>query len=382
MQKIILYPHGGSENHGCEALVRSTVKILGDNAEIILVSKNPEQDMKYGLDRICTIVPQHTSSSKLHRLLTTLKYHLGDKLAYERQTYRDILKYIDGNSICLSFGGDNYCYGKPVYIYNMNKLFRQKGAKTILWGCSIEPANIDAEMLEDLSNYDKIITRETLTQNELIKRGLTNVFLAPDPAFILDSSEVSLFPPEFIPDNTVGINLSPMALSYSADNILTFQNYKNLIMHIFENTDMNVALIPHVVWNDNDDREPLMQLFSEFKNTGRICIFSDHNCQELKWIIAKCRFVITARTHASIAAYSSCIPTLVLGYSIKARGLAIDLFGTDKGYVLPVQSLNNEKDLTKAFIKIADNESRIKASLSSQMKEYSEAVKQMRTFLC
>ena len=48
---------------------------------------------------------------------------------------------------------------------------------------------------------------------------------------------------------------------------------------------------------------------------------------------------IGARTHATIAAYSSCVPTLVVGYSIKARGIAKDLFGTDEGYVLPVQAL-------------------------------------------
>lgn len=382
MQKIILYPHGGSENHGCEALVRSTAKILGNDTEIILVSKNPEQDKKYGLDNICTIIQQQTSTTLFRRIITTIRYHLGDKLAYERQTYRTVLKYVDNNSVCLSFGGDNYCYGKPVYIYNMNKLFRQRGAKTILWGCSIEPANIDVEMLADLNEYDKIIARETLTQKELIKKGLTNVYFAPDSAFILDSSPVLSLPSEFIVKNTVGINLSPMVLNYSTDNNLTLQNCRNLIKHIFNNTNMNIALIPHVVWDDNDDREPLMQLYSEFKDSGRICILGDCNCQELKWIISKCRFIVTARTHASIAAYSHCIPTLVMGYSIKAKGIAIDLFGNDKNFVLPVQSLTGENDLIKAYIYIAENESNIRKILSSRMKEYTQKARQMKNFIC
>ena len=41
-------------------------------------------------------------------------------------------------------------------------------------------------------------------------------------------------------------------------------------------------------------------------------------------------------------AYSSCVPTLVVGYSVKARGIARDIFGTEDRYVLPVQSLQTQ----------------------------------------
>ncbi len=53
------------------------------------------------------------------------------------------------------------------------------------------------------------------------------------------------------------------------------------------------------------------------------------------------------RTHATIAAYSTGVPTLVVGYSVKARGIARDLFGTEDGYVLPVQQLKESDELTK-----------------------------------
>ena len=46
-----LYYHGGSENHGCEAIVRSTVKILGEKA--VLHTADVIADKKYGL---CDIV--------------------------------------------------------------------------------------------------------------------------------------------------------------------------------------------------------------------------------------------------------------------------------------------------------------------------------------
>ena len=67
----------------------------------------------------------------------------------------------------------------------------------------------------------------------------------------------------------------------------------------------------------------------------------DAPCEELKGCISRCRFLVAARTHASIAAYSTGVPTLVAGYSVKARGIARDLFGTEDGHVLPVQAMDD-----------------------------------------
>ena len=42
MQRVFLYAHGGAGNHGCEAIVRSTVKIFKENGfgEISLISSS------------------------------------------------------------------------------------------------------------------------------------------------------------------------------------------------------------------------------------------------------------------------------------------------------------------------------------------------------
>ena len=63
---------------------------------------------------------------------------------------------------------------------------------------------------------------------------------------------------------------------------------------------------------------------SRYKSTGRVMLVQDCNCEELKGYISRCRFFIGARTHATIAAYSSQVPTLVVGYSVKAKGIAKD----------------------------------------------------------
>ena len=74
--------------------------------------------------------------------------------------------------------------------------------------------------------------------------------------------------------------------------------------------------------------------------------------EKLKGYISKCSFFVGARTHSTIAAYSSNIPTLVIGYSVKSKGIAKDLFGTYKGYVLPVQKLASENSLVDAYMRI------------------------------
>ena len=40
MRKIFLYNHGGSENHGCEALVRTVCELFKEE-DIILYSEMP-----------------------------------------------------------------------------------------------------------------------------------------------------------------------------------------------------------------------------------------------------------------------------------------------------------------------------------------------------
>ena len=46
---IVLYGHGGSRNHGCEAIVRSTIMLLGEQHNYTLLSERPEEDIEYGI---------------------------------------------------------------------------------------------------------------------------------------------------------------------------------------------------------------------------------------------------------------------------------------------------------------------------------------------
>lgn len=378
---VLLYPHGGSGNHGCEAIVRSTLKITGANA--ILYSNAVEEDEKYQLNKLCTLKNAQQPISRNSVLYWKALFQnkvLGMKEAYDVASFNPILKQSSWADFAFSIGGDNYCYGVPTFIYLINKELRKRNVKTILWGCSVEPDAIQGEMLEDLKGYTHIFVRESLTYEAMKAKGIEQVLLFPDPAFLLERKDLPL-PEGFQEGNTVGINVSPMVIGLEKEKGVTLQNYIELMKYIIKNTDMQIALISHVVWSHNDDRIPLQLLYDQFKDTGRVCLIGDHSAEELKGYIARCRFMVAARTHASIAAYSEQVPTLVVGYSVKARGIAKDLFGTDENYVIPVQSFKQNRDLLDSFRWLMLQEDNIRSLYEGNMVAYCERTLQMRKVL-
>lgn len=371
---INLYYHGGSLNHGCEAIVRSSKKILGE--DVTLHSTNIKADEKYGLEKIVSLKADTYNLPSRYSVPWILSaiHHKWTKTDYLFTKYAR-KKFFSGvlpGSTYLSIGGDNYCYAGRETLGYYNRAIHEKGGKTVLWGCSFEPTDLSETIERDLALYDLIIARESISY-EALRNVNKNTVLIPDPAFLLDKVCLPL-PKGFEEGNTVGVNVSPLIMKCESDCGITANNYRFLIKYIIETTDMQIALIPHVVEPQNDDRKPLRELFEEFEDTGRIVMLDDCNTMELKGYISRCRFFVGARTHATIAAYSTCVPTLVVGYSVKARGIARDIFGTEQNYVLPVQSLNKENDLVEAFKWIATHEGEISAHLSSFMPLYCDRV--------
>ena len=365
---INLYYHGGSENHGCEAIVRSTAKML--NTQLTLWSTAPDADIAYGVDGIVNVVEDTKQPPTGARLFEFKVHHklTGSDYLYTKFEHEALFSSVRPGDICFSIGGDNYCYGGKEYLGYYNRIIHEKGGKTVFWGCSFEPAEMDVATAKDIARYDLITARESISY-ETLKAVNPNTILVADPAFVLDSVELPL-PEGWKEGNTIGINASPLIMQCANDGRVAYEAYRRLIDHILNTTDMTVALIPHVVVETNDDRIPLHNLYEEFAPSGRVLLIEDHNCCELKGYISRCRMFIGARTHATIAAYSSCVPTLVLGYSVKSKGIARDIFGTEEHYVLPVQELQNPDELADGFDWLASNEESIRAHLKRVMPEY------------
>ena len=201
--------------------------------------------------------------------------------------------------------------------------------------------------------------------------GLTNVRYAPDTAFILPVVQKKYEKNK----ERVGINISPMILNYAKDAKTTMENYCRLIEYIVKETNMTILFVPHVVSENNDDRLAIKTLVNKVNiSTDRYSIVDDESCQELKGEIGACDYFIGARTHATIAAYSQSIPTLVMGYSVKSAGIAQDLFGTSDHFVIPVTSLSDEDALTDAFKWLLKNKDSIKYILRKKVSEKQKAI--------
>lgn len=236
-------------------------------------------------------------------------------------------------------------------------------------------AYLRLKLLNDYTPLDVLPYRAALQS-----AGLRNVSFCPDSAFLLEPRGAEI-PEVFQPHNTVGINVSPLLLRRARNAKLILGNLIALIGTILRTTDSAVALIPHAVQNGNDDRDPLKELYAAFQGSGRVCLIKDQSAAQLKSIIALCSSFIGARTHAVIAAYSSGVPTLALGYSVKAKGLAEDIFGVDTPYVLPIENIANETAVTRRWIRLRIHASEITETLRAKTAAYEDALKAFRRTL-
>lgn len=321
----IAYYNAGSGNHGCEAILKSLCSIITIDQ---LYSFKAKEDIKWNVP-IKEIRQSHWG--KTVELNPT--YEKGD--------------------IALSIGGDNYCaFGEQLSMYN--NVFNSTGCKTALIGCSIDDEIFDNPLaIEDLKRFSLITARESITYLNLIKHGI-EAHLIPDSAFILETGKVEL------QGDYIGINGSNIV-----DNDLTYKNYVELIKHILNNTKYKILLIPHVVQEYNNDIEFLTRLKNEFDDY-RVEMLEETDCITLKGYISQCKAIICSRTHCSIASYSSCVPTLVMGYSTKSKGIAKDIGQLD--HVLDYRTLETEFDLVNKFKEM--DFKKIKKDLQEIMPEY------------
>ena len=368
-----LYFHNGSNNHGCEAIIKSLISLLNVNRDkVLLHTFRKNEDIYFDINRYAKFIEEPIVSNPSEKIV-----FMGNCAFNEKDMgLKPVINKLNKNAVAISIGGDNYCYGEYVHglLKNYNNYFQDNGIRTALVGCSIETELLEnPEIVKDLEKYSLILARETTTYNALIEKGIKrNTHLAPDPAFSLSPMEIEL-PKEFIEKNTIGINLSPLVMKEKGSLLL--ENTKNLIKYIIKNTNYNIMLIPHVTWEKSNDLEILGKLYNEYYFTGRIGIISNRNCQQLKYAISKCRAFIGARTHSIIAAYSSCVPAIAIGYSMKAKGIAKDIFGTSDNYVIEAELLKDEEEFTKLFIWLEKNYDQIKNHLNSFMPGYIERTK-------
>jgi polysaccharide pyruvyl transferase WcaK-like protein len=365
MMNVLMFAHGGSLNRGCEAIVRSSAALIQTRirgAKVMLASERPETDRGLNVSQVFDGSARTLKRFSPEWIVSSVRYKLlGDESYAFARIHRNVIRRIREADVCLSIGGDNYCYGEQPGWYEVDRRVKKLGRKLVLWCCSIGEEDLSERKLEDLRRFDLILARETLTHDVLRGRGLDNVRLVADPAFTLPGERLPL-PPGWKEGDTIGVNMSPLV---AGRNPAALEAVRGLIRHILETTDSAVALTPHVIEYGNSDLDTLRPLHEEFKATGRVLLLpGDLNAMQVKGYIARMRFFVGARTHATIAAYSSGVPTIVLGYSAKSKGIARDLFGRERLVIDTRVAANPGPALIDAFDEMIAGEQELRERLA------------------
>lgn len=387
MEHTVLCGHTGSGNRGCEAIIKSTMDLLrGNGITGDIATFDPLEDMRAGLDQYGQLIHYRSYEKKdsLCRLYNGISRRLFHN-EYPGECFRqkDIFSAVKQVGSAVVVGGDTYCYSRHARIpsYCLNTFTQKNNLNSFLWSCSVNQEKIDREMVQDLNRYTMIFPREQLTLQNLRNAGIPEEKLFPmsDSAFVLKTEPIDL-PKNF--SNVFAYNPS-FTLCNCENGDMIAQNRLALLQFILKETDMMIALIPHVFKENYGDLATCLDLADKLNNPERVFVFNgNYSCGQLKAAISQCRVLFAERTHASIAGYSQNIPTFVLGYSVKSQGIAMDIFGTTQDRVVPRELLTKRDTLISHAVRFLDKEVEIRSQLVAKMPAYRQKAHDGAKRLC
>lgn len=369
--------HLDAGNRGCEGIAKGTALLLKeDKNKLVGLCTDICLDKRMQIDKYVTLykAKDMTFVDKIRKKI----YCKIIKNTEKRETYNyhyyydSFLNQMTKEDVLISTGGDMMCYGNNEVIYTTENA-HNRGIKTVLWGCSMGEMNLTKEKESVLRKFNLIYARESLSYSFFRNLGLKNVICSPDPAFILEPESVPI-PSIFEDGDVVGINVSNYVMGGFSLDTNKGKQIVNLINYILDNTEMYILLVPHVTWKRQDDRVISKLICHHFNRTSRIYVLDITNlnyCQ-IRHVISHCRFFIGGRTHSVISAYSTCVPTIALGYSIKSHGIARDL-GLSEKLVYDNKAQTSYNELIDSFKYLRANEDKIRNRLESTIPNYKDS---------
>lgn len=267
-------------------------------------------------------------------------------------------KLLRSADLIVCTGGDIFSsdYGSFEHFLLPLKEALAGGAKIVFLAMSIGPFKTPAEgakWMEVGARSSLVTTRELRSYDYVIKElkmDPARVHHTADPAFLLE------MPPAPVIESmarycglqpgrpTVALAPSHGVSKYSKSGYERYvQAWEDLVRHVSGKMGLQVLLIPHVQRDEvtEDDCILCTALVRRCGFNPSIRMASgDLNASELKGLISTCDLVVAERMHAAIAGLSSGRPTALIGYSVKAFGVAADFVGdrqADGTQVIPVK---------------------------------------------
>jgi polysaccharide pyruvyl transferase WcaK-like protein len=386
---FILQGNGSTSNRGCEAILRSTVKIIQEEFGPCRFLNSPphyyepEELEDLGAEVIQIMPPRRVLFSKNWISFQLRKRIFSCRLGRQifDPTKQIFDPFVPTSVATLAMGGDNFSldYGVPWTYFAINKGTLRHGKPLVMWGASIGPfrsnPRFESFAARELTKVTLICARESETISYLKGLGISeNVRFCPDPAFILEPREICLDKPELeiIKKPCIGVNLSPLINRYWKGSQSWLECATSNIRKMLEEIDLPILFVPHVVQpnnNDYDFMKKIMRHLSSYKKRMAI-LGPEYRCQEIKWIVSKLTTFVGARTHSTIAALSSHVPTISIGYSMKSRGINKDIFG-HLDWLVPFEKLRDDT-LSNVVSRLLKSESNVRNYLTGYMPAYKE----------
>ena len=373
-RSFLLVGNGPYANHGCEAIVRGTVAIItrafGPDCRFAnasfgdphLIREQAQRETDARIDSLCVDKPSWHANRYVRKVARRLRVTVPDRLTAMRS-------HLKSASAALEVGGDNYSlsYGLPVLMryVNLDRYLWRHGLPVALWGASVGPFSEDVEiekmMAVHLRRLSLILARETGTVSYLASIGVEeNVRLVADPAFAMEPSKPEMTDElaRMLEQNPIGLNISPLVAQYRSDAAGTWADFaRECIERLLEQDLGPVLLVPHVMVAGHNDYDFLHRAASGLPGWGeRVAILPPtFTAAEYKWAISRLRALIAARTHTTIAAFSTGVPTVSIAYSAKAIGINKDIYG-HADWCLPIAELTPDSliDRTKQLLRRQD----------------------------
>jgi len=379
--KFLLVGHGSFANRGCEAIIRTTVSLLRDqwpDCTVILASGDPEHDRVHAAAAHMEVVPHWRVPRRFSPgwWARQIQQRLGSGAAAAHRLHighlEDTIRSADA---VLSVGGDNYTedYGRPTRWLMVDESVQRIGTPRVLWAASVGPfGNTETQeaVMGRLRGCALVTVRESLSAQYLAENGVeANVRLVADPAFLLQPEPLDTA--SFWPrgDLVLALNVSPILRRYRTETEM--DPFPELILdfmrELLRTTNFGVLLVPHVMKPGNDDHAYMRSILDAVEGRDRVRLVPRGlNACQTKHVLSRCAFSIGARTHATIAALSSTVPTISLSYSRKALGINLSLFG-DARWVLDARALHSHAEMLDRLQVLVDARDAVRCHLAAHI---------------
>lgn len=397
---ILLVGNGTNANRGCEAIARGTAAMFAASAGRMIEMRSGvvvSNDVEAEAVRCHVSRPgepaQFPISLAPSRMITDrIRARLpGGRVRYDS---KGLDEFVGGYDVVLEVGGDNYTldYGPPWAFVDMDLRLLKRGLPVFIWGASVGPftamPNVAAAMVRHFKRLRCVLVRESESYNGLVASGVTNVQQMADPAIFMELEEpadpgidVEAF------RGAIGLNLSPfqaVQLSRCSNSYWATTQHQldalaafgaELVRRILAAHRRPVVLVPHVfgpaTWNDDHQLLTAVRGRLSDNEKRRVAVPpATMTAPNLKWLMSHCCVFAGSRTHSTLGAASSGVPTLAFGYSRKAKGLMFDLYKSDD-MCIPSSAFGLATVLA-GIARLIEGEDMLRARLAAQLRVWQE----------